>query len=193
MADFKKFEPILLQNEGGWCNKIKDSGGETWEGISRKNYPKWLGWPIVDRIKAQVSFPSAGWSRQQVRALDLALHADPELNKLVDAFYKCEEWNVYHADLIQNQSIANFLVDWGVNAGIPVPIKHAQQILGVAVDGRSGPNTVAAINEAPGNALFLKLQEARRQFYLDVVNAHPEDKEFLSDWLERNQSFKYAA
>jgi len=192
MADFKLFEPILLRNEGGWCNKAKDSGGETWEGISRKNYPKWSGWQIVDRIKAEQNFPDH-WSRQQVRDLDLALHGDAQLSALVDAFYKCEVWDIYQADNIQNQSIANFLVDWGVNAGASVPIKHAQLILGVAVDGKCGPNTIAAINEAPGNALFLRLQEARRQFYQEVVNAHPEDREFLSDWLERNASFKYVA
>lgn len=194
MANFKLFEPLLLQQEGGWCNKAADSGGETWEGISRKNYPKWPGWPLVDQIKAAISFPASGWTREQVKDLDHALRQSDALDALVDNFYKCSEWDVLRGDEIENQSIANFLVDWEVNAGEGAPIKHTQEILGISpVVINMGPKTLAGINANSTLEFFGKLQAARKQYYLDVVAAHPEDRQFLGDWLERNASFKFIA
>jgi lysozyme family protein len=180
MADFKTFEPILLQQEGFYSNKAKDSGGETWEGISRNNYPKWAGWAIVDSYKTNAAFPHI-------------LRTDPQLQNLVDAFYKCDEWDTMLGDQIANQSIANFLVDWEVNAGEGAPVRHAQEILGITADGQMGPHTLAAINGADGESLFYKLQGARKQFYLDVVAKNPQDKVFLDDWLQRNASFKFTS
>lgn len=193
MADFKLFEPILLGEEGGWCKKIGDSGGETWEGVAYNYCPKWSGWPIVFRIKGQIDFPESDWTTDQVHALNAALRADAPLQALVDKFYECSEWDTMLADEIQNQSIANFLVDWEVNAGEGAPVKHAQIILGVTADGGMGPHTLAAINGTDGQNLFIKLQAARKQFYMDVAAAHPQDRQFLEDWLRRNASFKYSA
>jgi len=179
MADFKLFWPILLRQEGYYANQAHDSGGETWEGIARNKYPAWSGWAIVDSYRQDPHFPS-------VLKLDLPLQAK------VLSFYKLSQWDAIGADQIQNQSIANFLADWGVNAGLSVPIKHVQKILALDVDGKVGPQTLAAINFTSGPDLFKKLQGEREQFYIDVVTAHPEDKEFLSDWLSRNTSFKFS-
>lgn len=186
MADFKLFWPILLRQEGYYANDKDDSGGETWEGIARNKYPQWSGWALVDGHK-----PAGGFeSRQQANAL---LKPDPDLQAKVIDFYKSAQWNVIHGDDIHNQSIANFLADWGVNAGLSVPIKHAQDVLGLYVDGHVGPQTLAAINGADGADLFGKLQAEREHFYRQVVIAHPVDKKDLDNWLERNASFKYSA
>ena len=39
MADFTKYLPKLLQYEGVYSNNPKDSGGETYKGVSRVNFP----------------------------------------------------------------------------------------------------------------------------------------------------------
>ncbi len=44
MADFKKAFQILEKWEGGYSNHISDTGGETYKGITRKNYPKMSFW-----------------------------------------------------------------------------------------------------------------------------------------------------
>jgi len=187
MADFKIFEPILLKQEGGYANKKNDSGGETWMGIARNYYPKWSGWTILDANKNHLpSNDYAGW-----KAFSIYLRTLPNLQILVDSFYKKTFWDQMQGDLIANQSIANFIGDWGVNAGLGVPIKHAQKILGLLQDGGLGPKTLAAINSVDGLSFFTKMKQERIQFYYDVIKAHPEDKQFLSGWLERTNYFKY--
>lgn len=181
MAKFEIFYPIVLRNEGGWADKPNDSGGQTWEGISRNNYPTWSGWKIIDSYKPQANFPSI-------------LHKDGSLASLVMEFYKAAEWDVILGDEINNQSIANFLADWGTNAGASIPLKHAQEILKITADGKAGPVTIAAINDAPDQAeLFKELVAARLQFYDDVIAANPKDEEFKSDWVTRTNSFSFAA
>lgn len=180
MADFNKFLPILLKQEGYYSNAAGDTGGETWEGISRNNCPAWSGWLIVDSYRHLPDFPRN-------------LRADTDLQAKVNAFYKTSQWDAIQGDLILNQSLANFIADWGINAGMSTPVKHLQEILSIAVDGKVGPHTLAAINGADWPDLFAKLQGARKQFYLDVVRAHPGNKQFLSNWLERTASFIYEA
>jgi lysozyme family protein len=187
MAEFKLFEPILLSNEGFYSFVPGDSGGETWEGISRNNYPKWPGWAIIDSYKTNGVFAS----RQAANALLKPVSA---LQTLVDTFYKCSEWDTMNADEINNQSIANFLVDWEVNSGEGAPIKHTQIILGIIPQVvNMGPKTLAGINANSTQEFFNQLQAARHQFYLDVVAAHPSDQQFLSNWLSRTSSFKFLA
>jgi len=180
MADFNIFFPILMEQEGYYANDPQDSGGETWRGISRKNYPRWEGWPIVDNYKESPVFPKN-------------MRSDKGLEEMVKKFYKVSQWDTLRGDEIANQSIANFIADWAVNAGRSVPVKHAQEILGVQQYGILGQQTLAAINSTDGPDFFKKLKAAREQFYFDVVAAHPQNKKFLSNWLERNASFEYTA
>ena len=50
---FKKALEHMLKFEGGYANDPNDSGGETFRGVSRRNWPKWPGWPLIDRAKAE--------------------------------------------------------------------------------------------------------------------------------------------
>lgn len=181
MANIKLFEPYIIRNEGYYSNDPDDTGGETWEGISRNNFPKWGGWLIIDAYKAHSNFPSV-------------LKGLSDLQQLVDNFYKFSEWDVLKADQINNQSIANFLVDWEINGGLGSPCEHAQAILGIKpVYPNMGPKTLAGINTNSNQDFFNKLQAARKQFYLDVVKAHPSDQKFLQGWLNRTASFSFVA
>lgn len=195
MANFKLFEPILLSQEGLYANVVGDSGGETWEGISRNNYPAWRGWPIVDQVKASLQLV-APLTAEQVDQLNAALKRNPGLQTLVDVFYKCDEWNTILGDQIENQSVANFLADWEVNAGETAPIQHTQRLLRLNPDGDMGPLTLAALNKTVsimGAEFFTQLQQARIDFYMDIVKAHPTKQKFLNTWVRRTNSFKFTA
>lgn len=187
MADFKVFEPILLKQEGGYANKAGDSGGETWMGVARNYYPKWPGWAIIDDNKSHLpSNDRIGWG-----LFSRFLRTLPALQTLVDNFYETTFWDTMQGDAITSQSLANFIGDWGVNAGLTVPVKHAQRLLGLIDDGKVGPKTIAALNANSNAAFFAKLKQERINFYYDVVKAHPEDRQFLGDWLQRTNSFTY--
>lgn len=180
MANFDLFFPILLQNEGFYSNAKDDTGGETWEGISRNNFPTWPGWTIVDSYKSNENFPHI-------------LRADTHLAGLVKSFYKPTFWDAIQGDNMSNQSLCNFLADWGVNGGVMVPIKHVQSILMLQVDGIVGPETLSAINGNSNEVFFNTIKAARLQFYHDVEVAHPSDSQFLSNWTERTNSFSFSS
>jgi len=180
MADFNSFWPVLLKAEGYYANKKNDSGGETWMGIARNYWPSWEGWKIVDSYKSSPDFPKI-------------MRQDGNLLKMVQAFYRVHFWAAIAGDQINNQSIVNMIGDWGVNAGEKVPIKHAQAILGLATDGVAGPKTVAAINSADQETFFNHLKQDRIQFYYAVVAKHPEDKQFLGDWISRTNAITFSA
>lgn len=184
MADFKIFFPTLEENEGFYANVSGDSGGETWIGISRANYPEWAGWSIIDSYKQNGSFPSTQYANR-------VLKQDQNLMNLVIQFYHDTEWHTIDGDQINNDSLADFIADWCVNAGFTTPIKHLQSILGVDQDGKFGPATLAALNSGDGASIFSQLKQARIAFYHAVVAAHPQDQKFLSNWLERTNSFQY--
>jgi lysozyme family protein len=94
------------------------------------------------------------------------------------------------ADKINNQSIAEFLVDWLYNSG-SWGIKIPQRILQVKEDGLVGEKTILAVNNANGALFFCNLIQAREKFFRDIVVNNPSQKIFLKGWINRNNSFTY--
>jgi len=171
MADFKLYLPKLLQYEGKYSNNPNDAGGETYKGISRVNHPKWLGWNIIDSLKHFSAFPNN-------------LESNDTLQGLVSSFYKYEYWDKYQADNINNQSIAELLVDWEVNSGEP-GVAIPQKLLGLVPDGIAGPKTIASINLTNQQDFFNAVVGAHDTFYKQLVVKHPNDQEFLKGWETR--------
>lgn len=178
MANFGLFWPRLVQNEGYYAHKPRDSGGETFMGISRNNFPNWSGWQIVDAMRSTPNFPDC-------------LKQSSSLKEKVIEFYKPTFWDAIYGDDITSQVIAEFIADWAINAGVSVPVKHLQEIVGVTVDGKMGAITLGALNNADQRALFDSLRDARLNFYNEVVAEHPNDKEFLDSWIGRTESFVF--
>lgn len=179
MALYSLFIPILLVDEGYWAKIKGDKGGETFVGISRVFNPTWSGFPLIDAYKSDPNFPKI-------------LKSDPILMTKVHVFYKTNKWDALHLDMINNQSVANFIMDWCINSDMWVPVHHAQKILNLPQVDNLGPRTIAAINQQ-NEDFFNEMKAARAQFYQDVVTANPTDVKFLPEWLRRNNSFQYAA
>jgi lysozyme family protein len=113
MADFLISYKKTSINEGGYANDPKDRGGETWEGISRKNFPTWAGWTVIDNLRHGPNFPSS-------------LKNAPGLEDLVQSFYKKNFWDKMKGDQLEFQSVADPIYDSGVNMGVVTAIKLAQ-------------------------------------------------------------------
>jgi lysozyme family protein len=99
-------------------------------------------------------------------------------------------WDNMLGNAIEDQNIANILFDGHVNHG-RTGLRIMQRVLGIKVDGVVGDLTIAAINKANGKTLFLTYQQARVDFYKQIVKNKPSQQVFLEGWLRRIYSFKY--
>lgn len=181
MADFTTAHAITAANEGGYANNPNDNGGETLFGVSRNNFPKWAGWPILDQLKQQPGFPGTANRHDQ-------------LKQLAHAFYKANFWDVLRLDTVQSQALANAVYDFGVNAGTARAAGFLQRainatngtVAGVDTDGVVGPRTVAALNVHPRPSLVVKaFAFLRGSFYIGLVEKNATQEQFIASWFSR--------
>ncbi len=100
-------------------------------------------------------------------------------------------WDKWQADKIENQSLAELVVDWYWHSGI-WGIKNPQQCLGVKNDGIVGEKTLAAINGENRAAIFRKIWKRRKNYYYGIVNNNSTQRKFLKGWLNRLNDQTYA-
>jgi len=155
----------LLKYEGGYSKDPRDSGGETFKGISRRYFPKWEGWSIID-----------------------VNHFDPRLDDLVAQFYKQQFWDKLLLDEVSNGEVAKILFNFSVNIGKKQITKKVQRILHVTIDGSFGPQTLNALNEfctSNSNEFVYHLLLEVVELYVQIVNKNRTQKVFLLGWLNR--------
>ncbi len=102
-------------------------------------------------------------------------------------------WDYFLADLILNQSMAEFIVDWGYNSGRKTVAKIVQRLVKVTIDGIVGPQTVTAINCADQEMLFNTLKIERKVFLNNIIKRKPDQIVFYDGWMNRVNSFNYKA
>ena len=166
MAEFSKYAPTLLQLEGGYTNHPDDLGGPTNKGITLKTYQEYCGKEKTIKDLRNISYGT--WC------------------DIMKDLY----WDKCLADKIENQSVAEIVVDWCVNSGM-VGLRKVQEIAGVKPDGIAGPKTLAAINGANPKELFDRIMSARQQFYVNIVKRNPTQKVFMNGWMNRLGRFKF--
>lgn len=173
MAKPEKLIPIILKWEGGWSNHPSDRGGATMRGITFGTFCEW---------RKQKHLPEPTLE-------DLKGISEEEWGNIFTHFF----WNRWKADKIENQSIANILVDFAWASGTTTAIRYIQKhVLGVGADGLSGPATVGAINSYPDQKkLFELIKQARLQFVDIIVERNPSQQVFLRGWKNRINSFSY--
>lgn len=188
MANFDLSYKKVKKLEGGYANDPDDTGGETYKGISRKNFPGWAGWQYVDTIKG---------SDKNRATIDTLLENQPALQELVLAFYKKEFWDTLNLDHFQDQDIADEVFDTGVNMGTYIAAVFLQKALNVLnrnqldyadlpITGKVGALTTEAVNlqNRPGEVLkVLNCMQGAR--YIEICLANPKQEKFLRSWLNR--------
>ena len=133
MADYKQAIAKVLLTEGGYVNDPDDAGGETYKGIARNFWPKWIGWSVIDRAKGHDDFPHCLASNSLV--LDSVI-----------SFYKLNFWDKIGGDQIASQDITENLVDSAVNEGVKSAVRRAQAIVGLAETGIIDSELVKRLN-----------------------------------------------
>lgn len=177
------FAPAIQNTEmweGGYSYSPSDSGGETYRGISRANWPTWSGWFLIDAAKVLPGFP-------------ISLDANVSLQGSVVQFYHSNFWQY---DGVNSQIVANKVFDLSVNVGVVHAIKILQQALNsilpsasnLTVDGHYGPQTEQNINSTSEGPLVIAIRAAAVQYHQSIVATHPQDAIYLAGWLRRDNS-----
>ena len=167
MAKYEKLIPTVLKFEGGFANHPSDPGGATNSGVTLSTFRSVYG-------KDKTVQDLKNMTMEQWKYI-----------------FKTRFWDRWKADDIDNQAIANLLVDWLWASGV-YGIKYPQEVLGVKTDGIVGLKTLAAINYYPNNKeLFEKLWNRRKKHFEDIVRNRPQSKVFIKGWLRRLSDFKW--
>jgi len=165
MAKAEILKDFIKSWEGGYCNVPGDKGGHTNMGVTLATYREVFG--------------------QERTVEDLKTLTDIEWMYIFEKYY----WEKWKADEIEDQSIANLLVDWVWASGV-YGIRIPQYTLGVEQDGIVGPKTLAAINSYKDKEkLFKILWQARRDYFIRIGKGT--QKKFLNGWLRRLDGIRY--
>jgi lysozyme family protein len=166
--------------EGGYANDPVDRGGETFRGISRKNWPRWAGWDLIDHVKRS--------GITKAKDIDAGFRQDAEMEALVSGFYRENFWAPFERLDLPPRATAK-LFDTAVNVGVSRAIKFLQESLNVCgerlvVDGKAGPATKAAINACTDYIVGI-IAEKQADFYRAIAADNPSQSKFLKGWLRR--------
>jgi lysozyme family protein len=174
MADFKTSILKTLVHEGGYVNNSADPGGETYRGVSRKNWPNWVGWQVVDGYKSNSEFP-------------IILSSDTNLLSMTVEFYREGFWKDLWSQ-IHSQAIADKLFDLGVLFGVHTAVAILQTTLNTIADGLFGQTTLEAVNQVD-EASFLTSYKANLVTHtFNLAASNPNLREFLRGWATRINS-----
>lgn len=155
-----KYAPLLHSLEKGISNSPYDRGGFTVDGVTLATFRQFYG---QDKTEA-----------------DLRNMTSPQWRQIMKTGY----WDICKADQIEDQKLAEIIVDWCVNSGT-ARIRNVQTILGVRPDGAVGPITLGAINGADRDELYSRIMAARKGWFERIVRNDPTQKRFLTGWLNR--------
>lgn len=156
----------------GYSNKKSDRGGATMMGVTIATYNAY-------RRKLGISETSI----EDLKKIDYRTWRN---------ILKTMFWDKWKADNINNQSMAELVVDWVWGSGL-WGIKNPQQCLGVPNDGIVGAQTIKAINSCDQKAMFTKIWKRRRNFYYSIVAHDSTQRIYLKGWLNRLNDQKYEA
>ena len=113
---------------------------------------------------------------------DLKNISDSEWTEILKKKY----WDIWKANDINSQVIANILVDWAWHSGPVTSIKAFQSLAGLQADGIVGPKTLGYINEHKDKTdLFNRIWIVRKDFFTNIVKNNSTQIKYLNGWLNR--------
>lgn len=161
----------LLQNEGGYVDDPRDSGGATKYGISlkflKKVYEKGSIWADINR--------DGRIDKNDIKDMDL---------DFAKHLYEKEFWENVRS--ISNDRLAIKVFDTAVNIGTVKAVKILQEILGERCDGIIGPKTLGAISTSNVEQIIAKyVDKLKNYYYCLACDNYPRYNAFLHGWLNR--------
>lgn len=158
--NFEQAFERLLGHEGGFVDNPDDPGGAT-------------KWGITERVARAHGYQGP------IRDLPVAV---------ARGIAKIAYWDAVRADALPD-AVRYAVFDAAYHSGPVQSVKWLQRALGVADDGRLGPQTLAACAAADPHALRAKLLAQRLAFLTDL----PTWKTFGRGWARRMADLMEAA
>ena len=150
-----------MYHEGGYVKDLKDAGGETKYGISKRSYPH-LDIKNLTRDQACKIYFCDFWMKAKCEQIDD--------ENIATKFF-------------------DLAVNMGIPQAVKL-IQRALRSAGqtVADDGIIGPITLTAINKADPTDLLAALKSEAAGYYRLIANANPSQQKFIEGWLNRAYS-----
>lgn len=166
MADIlKAIDFVLVQEDskisGLVTNNPHDKGGRTRYGVAEKYHPDLTKTGFYDSMSNKDALIIADQIYEQQYAIPLNLGR------------------------INNQSLANSLLSFAINAGVETAAKIFQRAVGVDDDGEIGPKTISSANTYSPSVLLNSFYNMQAGYYNRIVLANPSQHVFLAGWLNR--------
>ena len=190
MAKIELLIPHILLWENGICKKNGETTKEAYERAKAKG---------VITIKGDSGGPTLcgvtlatfqDWRRKRgMRRPTQADLAGLEYQEWLEIL-KYQFWDPCKGDQINNQSVANMLIDWRWVNGNQA-IRDAQTVFSLVADGITGPKTLAALNAQPAETIFMRLKYAREAAYRKIIERNPAKIRFYAGWINRTNDIKY--
>ena len=188
MADFNTAINPVLQSEGGYVDDPDDKGGETICGISRVHHPDWQGWEKVDGMKEARNI--------NINEMINIFFQNGEGSALIRDFYITNYWSKIRGNDIEDQNLADKLLDVAINLGYKRAAKFLQRALNavnyrqseIAVDGIIGNQSLSSLKSVVANrtALLPKIINIMQGIhYINIIRKDRGQGKFLRGWLSR--------
>jgi len=180
----KKYLDKTLRFEGLYSNDPVDPGGETYKGISRKFFPNWEGWKIIDETDKSID---------SIKALE----NNTDLQNSVVKFYNDNFYNKIHGNTLEEISLefAWYVFDTAVNTGPKTSLKFLQNAINktlnrnLVIDGIVGSKTLAElgnIQTSEDKEKFLcNYRSYRVLYYTNITIKKPKFLKYLKGWIKR--------
>src|SRR5512135_3004318 len=106
------------------------------------------------------------------------------------AIYKHDWWDKQRYAEINDQGVANKVLDLAINMGFHAAHKIIQLACGdcgnpTTCDGDLGPNSIAAINASDPQQLLTDIKSRAKDYYQTLAINKPSNLKFLRGWLDR--------
>ena len=171
MTDHKNIIPFILKWEGGLSRNTKDKASA---------YPV----PDGSGYHTNKGITWAVWSSKYGSTPNSITRFYAMNNSDWSSIFKPLYWDAIKGDDIKSQAIADLLVNWAWGSGIYTPVATLQKILGVQIDGKVGPKTIAALNGSDQGEVFNKLKASNIAFFNNLSN-NPAYAMFKTGWFNR--------
>lgn len=157
--NFERALPLFLKHEGGFVNHPDDPGGATNKGVTIGTYRRYIN--------------------RNGTVADLRRITDAQVAKV----YKRQYWDRVKGDNLPS-GVDYAVADFAINSGPSRAAKYLQGVVGVAQDGKIGPQTLAAVRKmTPVN--IIKRLCANRLAFMKRIRGGTLWRTFGRGWQRR--------